>query len=314
MDRRNFIRNSALVAGIGLPFGAIVAKQGVEDALASEKDTDRRVSQVSESAIDTNVYLFSYPFRNLKYGETGSLIEKLQKHNIGQAWAGSFEALFHKNIDHVNANLARECRKKGGGMLIPFGTVNPVFPDWEEDLRRCHEEHEMPGVRLYPGYHGYTLDEKPFARLLRQAAERELLVQIVIAMEDERMQHPLAEVPNVDVTPLPEVLDDVPGVRIQLLHPFRHVRGDRLREMVNETDVTFGISNLDGVGSLGRIMDGTHWYLPDITITPERLLFGSHVPYFPLENTLFKFMESSLSEEHVRTVMRGNAERLLAVI
>lgn len=219
-----------------------------------------------------------------------------------------------KNIDHVNARLAGECRQKGGGLLIPFGTVNPVFPDWEEDLRRCHEEHEMPGIRLYPGYYGYTLDEKPFARLLRKATDRKLLIQIVIAMEDERMQHPLAGVPDVDVKPLPNILAQVPGARVQLLHPFRHVRGNRLLAMVNETNVTFDISNLDGVAAIERIMNGNHWYMPDITIPPERLLFGSHVPYFPLENALFKFVESPMSKEHARLIMAGNAERLFTAL
>ncbi len=297
-------------AALGTPFTLTAGNQTASDIKMAAGASGNR----SGAVIDTNVHLFCYPFRDLKYGATTTLLDKLRRHNIGQAWTGSHTSLFHKNIDHVNAKLVKECREHGSGILIPFGTVNPVFPDWEEDLRRCHEEYQMPGLRLFPGYHGYTLEDESFKKLLQQAAERGMLIQVVVAMEDERMQHPLVEVPDVDVSPMPGILARVPDARVQLLHPFRHVRGDRLRSMIEETDVTFEISNLDGVAALERVMKGNHWYMPDLTIPPERLLFGSHMPYFPLENSLFKFMESPLSEKQLRLIRSENAERLLAAV
>ena len=79
--------------------------------------------------IDTNVDLFTWPFRKLKYGDTHALVAKLRKHRIIEAWAGSFEALFHKDMDGVNQRLAAECRTNGEGLLVPFGSVNLAWPD-----------------------------------------------------------------------------------------------------------------------------------------------------------------------------------------
>ena len=116
--------------------------------------------------IDTNVHLFQWPFRRLKYDRTEALVRKLRRHRIAQAWAGSFESVLHKQLDGANRRLADECREHGGGLLIPIGSVNPVWPDWEEDLRRCHEQYQMRGIRLYPAYHGYVLDHPELLRLL----------------------------------------------------------------------------------------------------------------------------------------------------
>jgi hypothetical protein len=60
---------------------------------------------------------------------------------------------------------AEACQANNAEILLPFGTVNPALPDWEEDLRRCQEKYRMPGIRLYPSYHNYTLQTPEVARL-----------------------------------------------------------------------------------------------------------------------------------------------------
>ena len=115
----------------------------------------------------------------MKYGETRSLVAKLRHHRITKAWAGNFEALFSKSIDDVNARLAEECRTKGEGTLVPFGTVNLAWPDWEEDLRRCHEVYRMPGIRLYPIYQTFDLNHIEFPKLMGLATDRGMIIQVL---------------------------------------------------------------------------------------------------------------------------------------
>ena len=150
---KNFSRRGFISAMSGGSLAAGIA--ATLPALGNKTHDNNDFPGSNPGIIDTNVNLFKWPFRRMKYGETRSLVAKLRKHRITKAWAGNFEALFSKSINDVNARLAEECRVNGGGMLVPFGTVNPAWPDWEEDLRRCHEVHKMPGIRLYPTYQVY---------------------------------------------------------------------------------------------------------------------------------------------------------------
>jgi len=253
-------------------------------------------------SVDVNVSLSRWPFRRLPCDELPKSLDKLKEMNVARAWAGSFDGLFHKDLGGVNARLAEECGKHGEGLLVPFGSVNPTLPDWREDLRRCHEEHRMPGIRLHPNYHGYGLDDPLFAELLELAERRGLIVQLAVRMEDVRVQHPLMRVADVDVKPLPDLLAARPGLRLVMLNALRTVRGETLRRLARAGNVYFEIAMLEGVGGVSKLLGD---------VPPGRVLFGSHFPFFQLEAAVLKLRESDLSPALAEAVSRKNAEQLL---
>ena len=78
-------------------------------------------------------------------------MRRLRRLGVTEAWAGSLDALLHRDLGGVNARLVADCAARTApDCLRPFGAVNPLLPDWREELRRCHEEHRMPGIRLHP--------------------------------------------------------------------------------------------------------------------------------------------------------------------
>jgi uncharacterized protein len=294
IDRRCFVKASLLSAALPMVLAAAKGAEG----------------ESSPEITDTNIHLFQWPFRQLKYARTEVLIAKLRKHRITKAWAGSFQSVVQKQLDLVNRQLAEECRTHGNGMLLPIGSVNPAWPDWEEDLRRCHEQYRMPGLRLYPAYHGYALDHAEFVKMLGAAAKRGLLVQIVLRLEDERVHHPTIVVSPVDLSPLPGVLKNLPDAKVQLINSAGPLLGNNVAALVNQTQITFDIAATEGNGGVGRLIEGTNpSYRGAIPI--ERLMFGSHAPYFPCESALLKLFESPLGLEQLETLMNGNARRLI---
>lgn len=252
--------------------------------------------------IDTNITLGHWPFRRLPLEDTAELVARLQRHGVTQAWAGSFEALFSRDLAAVNAWLAGECRRHGRGWLLPFGSVNLAWPDWEEDFRRCVEEHGMRGLRLHPNYHGYKLDDPAFAKLLALATERRLVVQIAADMEDERTQSRLAQVPHLDAKPLLALLKTLPGAHIELLNWHRAVPADLAKQLA-AAGVGFDIATVENVGGVANLIE---------QISVPRVLFGSHAPFFYFESAALKLKESALGGDALRAVCEFNARRWLA--
>ena len=260
-----------------------------------------QANESSERLVDTNVSISRWPLRRLPCDETPKLVAKLRRHGVTSAWTGTFDALLHKDIRSANARLTAECKSHGDRLLIPFGAVNPMLPDWEEDLRLCVEAHEMPGIRLHPNYHGYQLNDPLFARLMSLAAERGLIVQIAVHMEDERMMHRLMRVEPVDTAPLADLMPRWTTARVVLLNALNRLDSDQLSRIVSSGEVYVDIAMLEGVGGLERLM---------ATVPQSRILFGSHAPLFYFESATLKLRESALGGAQLASIRYQNAEQL----
>lgn len=255
---------------------------------------------MKDPLIDVNVYLGQWPTRRLAGDENAQALgARLAARGVTEAWVGSFDGLFHKDLAAVNARLAESCREVEGVRLVPFGAINPIDSNWEAELDRCAGEHGMPGIRLHPNYHGYALDHAAFAKLLRAAAERGLIVSLAPVMEDARMMHPRLRVPAVDLGPLAALVKQTAGLRLLLLNALRRSVPEKL---VTAGEVYFEIGMLEGLGGLERSLQ---------KMPLEKVLFGSYSPAFYFESAQLKLRESRLGHHQRRAIMSENARRLL---
>ncbi len=248
---------------------------------------------------DTNISLFHWPFRRLPLDETDALLKKLHSLGITEAWAGSFEGILHRDLAGVNRRLADECKRHKE--LVPIGSVNPALPDWEYDFKACLEQHQMPGIRLYPNYHGYTLDDPHFARLLELSGSAGCFVQIAVTLEDVRTQHEKLGVPDVDLTRLADVISRFPKAKVQLLN--YRPQPAMVGKLSKVPNLYFDVARVEGTDGVPKLVE---------QISNGRVLFGSHAPFLIPEAALIRVHESSLlDDESLRAVYSKNAETLL---
>jgi predicted TIM-barrel fold metal-dependent hydrolase len=301
MNRRTFIKNAALVAA-----AAAAGHDRATAQVAGPTGNQIPSPRGNESdLVDSNVYLSRWPFRRLPCDETPRLARLLRENGVSRAWAGSFDALLHRDISAVNSRLADECRAEGTGLFSPFGSVNPLLPDWEEDLRRCHEVHGMRGIRLHPDFHGYSLDDSRFARLADLAAARGLVIQIALGIEDPRTQPPTAIYPSPHPGPLVELLPRIPNAKVVLLNFFRSFGYNRvlLVRLANLPQVSFDMATVEGVDAVRGVLE---------SVGSIRLLFGSLAPYYNFDSARLKMQESELSPQQIAAIRHGHATSLLS--
>jgi predicted TIM-barrel fold metal-dependent hydrolase len=225
-------------------------------------------------------------------------VKKLRSLGIDQGWAGSLEGLLHRDLADVNRRLSQACQRHSE--LLAIGSVNLQLPDWEDDLRRCVEDHKMPGVRLHPNYHGYTLDDSRFVELLERATAMGRFVQVAAAMEDTRTQHPMLRAAEVDLVPLADVMPSIAGARVQILNC--RPASLLLETLAKTPGLFFDTARVEGTDGVPHLIKRAG---------PGRVMFGSHAPFLIPEAALIRVHESGqLDEAALREVLSQNAERV----
>ncbi|QIF01058.1 amidohydrolase family protein [Roseimicrobium sp. ORNL1] len=295
MNRRSFLHQTAATAAAALAAGPALHAAPAAEAKAS-------------GIIDCNISIGHWPFRYYRGQESSEILTQcrlLREKGLTRGWAGSIEGIFYRDVTQANDILHERCteygREHGGArLLLPAFTINPTLPSWENDFSQCVSVALTTErvIRLHPNYHGYTLDDPLFLKLLEAATEAGFLVQVVVQMEDERTQHPLMQVKPVNLKPLPAILKKVPNARVMVLNANRAMSMTALQDC----PVWLDFAMLEGVAGIEALLKD--WPL-------EKLVFGSHAPLFYWESAKLKLQESELSEKQLAAITHDNAARCL---
>jgi predicted TIM-barrel fold metal-dependent hydrolase len=94
-----------------------------------------------------------------------------------------------------------------------------------------------------------------------------------------------------------------PKLKLVVLNCYPQMKPDQLSSLAPIGNVYFELSMVERVGAVARLIE---------TVTLDRVLFGSHSPFFYFESAELKVQEAGLSEAQKRAVLEGNARRLIS--
>ena len=107
---------------------------------------------------------------------------------------------------------------------------------------------------------------------------------------------------DVDIQPLKQLAVTFPQLRIVLLNALMSCGAAQQTDLTQAGRVYFEIATLEGVGGISRLLK---------SVPAERVLFGSHAPFFVWESADLKLKESLLPEPLQELIRQTNARNLL---
>jgi len=250
--------------------------------------------------VDVNAYLGHFAFRRLRNNTAASLLALMDAKHIDKAVVSSASAITYRNAQAGNEEVAAEVRGHSD-RLIPFAVINPFYAGWQDDLKICHEQFGMKGLRLYPKWHNYQLSSQCCRELVDAATERGMLISIPIRAEDNRQRSWLLNVPDVPLEEIVELVKACPKARFILLNGIGYTRCP-LGEKDNGLPSNYAIelSRLSAVlaNELGRLITN---------LGAERVMFGTGMPFNYPDPALVKLEVLDTSEPEKEKIRSQNA-------
>ena len=259
--------------------------------------------------IDANCFVGEWPARRL-HSSPPLTREELLAHRrrlmeqlgIRKAAVSLLDGVLLKDASAANAEL-RSLLEGQGEPFFPVYTLNPTFPDAEEQLQRCRDDCGLaPGsgaVRLHPSFQRYALDDPRLAAGLASLERLDVPVVLTLQMEDSRLHHPAMQVPDPDPEAVAELVNRHPGMR-WILAGGRHGEIRAIGTRVwREARVWFDIARVQGP------MDGIRSLRDAIGI--HRLLFGTGLPFIVPESPIMELGDARLPEAEDAAVRYRNA-------
>ncbi len=250
--------------------------------------------------VDVNAYLGHFAFRRLRHNTATSLLALMDAKRIDKAVVSSASAITYRNAQAGNEEVAEEVRGHSD-RLIPFAVINPFYAGWKDDLKICHEEFGMAGLRLYPKWHNYQLSSRYCRELVNAATERGMVISIVIRAEDNRQRSWLLNIPDVPLEEIVELVKAHPKARFILLNGIGYTRCPLGRKDNGlGSNYAIELSRLSAVlaNELGQLITN---------LGAERVMFGTGMPFKYPDPALVKMEVLDASETDKEKIRSRNA-------
>ena len=250
--------------------------------------------------VDVNAYLGHFAFRRLRHNTAASLLALMDSKLLDKAIVSSASAIPYRNSQAGNEEVAQEVRGHSD-RLIPFAVINPFYAGWQDDLKICHEEFGMAGLRLYPKWHNYQLSSACCRELVNTATERGMVISIPIRAEDNRQRSWLLNVPDVPLEEIVELVKAHPKARFILLNGIGYTRCPLGRKDNGlPSNYAMELSRLSAVlaNELGQLITN---------LGAERVMFGTGMPFKYPDPALVKLEVLDASEDDKEKIRSQNA-------
>ncbi|MGX5816713.1 amidohydrolase family protein [Chitinophaga lutea] len=257
--------------------------------------------------VDINAYTGHWPFKQLKSNSCEGILERMKEYGTDLSVITNLHGVFYKNTQSANNELYDEIRSKRAfnDRFLPFGIINPIYAGWKEDFKTCTEKMGMKGIRVFPNYHDYTIDDPNLIELVKMARDKDVVVALTMRIVDVRQRSWMdlsTEWTLKDYVPLVRAVPDAKYMMLNLATGIALPEADEAT--LKQAQVLFDTS--------GRhIMHFANVYK---RFGKDKFAFGTHFPVLDYYTGLLR-IDSLRPDEadaaDIEAFRSGNARRML---
>lgn len=266
--------------------------------------------------IDMSGYTGHWPFRNLRGNTLSDLLGRMNKFGVDKTIVSSLNGIFYVDAQIANEELHDEISSNDAfkDRFIPFATINPILPWWEESLKICHEEYGMKGIRIYPVYHDYKLTDNACIEMVEAACDRGMTVAIPLRMTDLRERSWLDVDRALDYNDIADLVRSVPDALLMVLDARvtddQEATSSDSLSVLRNANILFDTSRGSGVPVKGPNSESLRYLLGNFGA--ERIAFGTETPFVDYCSPFFRLgVFEELDENERELVWSGNVRRML---
>ena len=211
-------------------------------------------------------------------------------------------------LSHVTTGLCTNEQVRefchGRSRLIPFCDVNPnLYTHLGRELRHKVETEGFRGVKLYPTYQHYYLNDPRMYPLYQTA--QELGIPVLIHTGSSVFQG--SRIKYGDPLHLDDVATDFPELNLVMAHSGRGFWYDRAFFLSKlHPNLYMELSGLPPAKLMG--------YFPELARNTDKVIFGSDWPGMPwIRRNMDAIGELPLSAAGLENILGGNAARILGL-
>lgn len=245
--------------------------------------------------IDVNASWGFWPAQRFTARRLQDLDAMYQEAGIDEVWLSAVESILFPEPDTFDTGLLTQL--SGYSRFRPVKVVNPVLANWRSSCLEFSAHHPVAALKLYPNYHGYTLQTPEVAEVCTFAMEQALPILIAMRVNDERNQPGYMEVRGVPAADIADLSLRHPDTRICCLCAYMHELATLAKGNGN---LLVELSFLDDADTLGTASR---------RIPIDRIVFGSHAPFLNVLPAALKMAHAALSGPDRAAIAAGNLTR-----
>lgn len=242
--------------------------------------------------IDVNAAAGFWPIQCFTDRTPAELNGTFASQDIDEVWLSAIESILFPEPDTHDLALLRQI--ESFPRFRPVKTVNPTLANWHASVDAMNRRHPLAAVKLFPNYHGYSLQSSAMRDVCAMATQLSLPILIQMRLNDERNQPAFLQVPGVSAQEIARLSHSFPDNLIIALCAYG---GEVPSLSRGSSNLLLDFSFLDGCDAVGPFAD---------VIRADRFVFGSHAPFLHVQSARMKLSHFELPEPLRRGIANAN--------